>query len=469
LSLFLSCPERILLLEKARQEAFATRVHTGCDCASGELPMTKAGQKSGKVFYGWWVVVAASVGLAVHFGPVIVPTFGVFLKPLSQEFGWNRTQISLAFSLATLGITVAMPFLGRLVDRFGARRVILPAVLLFGLSVLSLSLLSAHLWHFYALYLLIGVVGSGTTPVPYAKVLSRWFDRQRGLALGLTVAAFAVSGSLMPSLAQALIAAVGWRHAYVLLGLMAMGVALPVVGLLLTETPQMMGLAPDGEPVGQAGGSKPRGPEGGLTFQEARQTSTFWLMGSAVFLISVSFHGYIIHLVPLLTDRGLSAQSAALTVSLAGGAALIGRVGIGYLLDRFFAPYVAVGFFCGLALGIFLLWSGAVGGVVLVAVVLVGLGVGAELDVMPYAISRYFGLRAFGEIYSYAFAIFTLGAVVGPPLMGAGFDATGSYSLVLATFVVVALTAAGLMTRLGPYQVWEPVAEPVVAASAAGA
>jgi hypothetical protein len=106
LSLFLSCHERILLLEKARQEAFATRVNTGCDCASGELPMTKAEQKSGRVFYGWWVVLASGVGLAVHIGPIIVPTFDVFLKPLSQEFGWSRAQISLAFSLGTLGVTV---------------------------------------------------------------------------------------------------------------------------------------------------------------------------------------------------------------------------------------------------------------------------------------------------------------------------------------------------------------------------
>jgi hypothetical protein len=95
LSLFLSCHERILLLEKARQEAFATRVNTGCDCASGELPMTTAGQKSGRVFYGWWIVLASGVGLAMCYGPIIVPTFGVFLKPLSQEF-WSRGGSGLA-------------------------------------------------------------------------------------------------------------------------------------------------------------------------------------------------------------------------------------------------------------------------------------------------------------------------------------------------------------------------------------
>ena len=273
----------------------------------------------------------------------------------------------------------------------------------------------------------------------------------------------------MPPLAQTLIAAVGWRHAYEILGLMAMGITIPVVGLLLKETPQMMGLAPDGETIGPAGVAKQRSSEDGVSFQEARQTGTFWCMGGAFFLISVCFHGCVIHLVPLLTDRGFSAQSAALVASLVGGAALIGKVGIGYLLDRCFAPYVAVCFFCGFALGLLLLWSGMVGGVVLMAVVLVGLGLGAELDVMPYVVSRYFGLRAFGEIYSYTFALFTLGGVIGPLLMGAGFDATGSYSLVLGTFVMAAMTAAGLMTRLGSYRTWEASTEPVVAASVAGA
>jgi len=381
--------------------------------------MTVAGQPGGKVFYGWWIVLASGVGLAMHYGPIIVPTFGVFLKPLSQEFGWSRAQISLAFSLSVLGVTLTVPFIGRLVDRFGARRVILPAVLLFGLSVLSLSFLSAHLWHFYVIYLLMGVAASGTTPVPYSKVISRWFDRRRGLALGLSVAANALSASIMPSLAQALIAWVGWRQAYVLLGLMAMGVAIPVVGLLLKETPQLMGLKPDGEAVGQAEASERRGLEEGLSFHATWHTGTFWLLVGAFFL----------------------------------------RIGVGYLLDLFFAPSVAVCFFCASTLGVSLLWSGAGGDLAFVAVVLVGLGQGAELDVIPYLVSRYFGLRAFGEIYGYAFAVFTLGGVVGPLLMGMGFDATGSYRLALGVFALATLTAAGLMTRLGPYRIWQPVAE----------
>ena len=408
-----------------------------------------------KIFYGWWVVLAAGVGLFMSVAPIFAFTFGVFFKPLSQEFGWSRTEISLAFSLNTLVASAVLPLIGRLVDRFDARKVIVPSILIFGLGLISFYFLSASLWHFYTLYLVMGIVGTGTMPVPYSKVISHWFDKKRGLALGLALAGVGLGTFIMPSLAQALIAKVGWRQAYALLGLMVMGVTIPVVGLFLKETPQIMGLLPDGETVVYTRAAKQGGQKQGLNCREAWHTGTFWLMVGAFFLMAASINGCVIHLVPMLTDRGLSAQSAAFAASLFGGALLVGRVGTGYLLDCFFAPYVAACFFCGPTLGLFLLWSGAAGGLAFIAAILVGLGLGAEVDIIAYLVSRYFGLHAFGEIYGYAFAIFVLGAGIGPLLMGGSFDATGSYSLVLGGFVVATLTASGLMTQLGPYPVWQ--------------
>src|SRR5262245_10307577 len=285
--------------------------------------MTTGRQKGGKVFYGWWIVLVAGIGLSVHSAPIMGFTLGVFLKSLSQEFSWGRTQISLAFTLSALGMTLAAPFLGRLVDRFGARRVILPATLLFGVGVLSLYFLSAHLWHLYAIFLFMGVVGSGTTPLPYSKVISQWFDRQRGLALGLAAVGSSVGMSVMPLLAQALITSIGWRQTYVFLGLLSMGITLPVVGRFLAETPQMMGLWPDGEAGATATAARQPEPEPGLSSHEARHTATFWVLVSAAFLVSASFVGCLIHLVPLLTDRGVSAQSAALATSVGAGGALL--------------------------------------------------------------------------------------------------------------------------------------------------
>jgi MFS family permease len=420
--------------------------------------MATKGQQNGKVFYGWWIVLVAGIGLSVSWAPILGFTLGVFLKSLSQEFQWSRAQISLAFTLSSLGLTLSAPVLGWLVDRCGARRVIMSATLLFGVGVLSLSLLSAHLWLLYAIFLFTGAVGSGATPLPYSKVIAQWFDRKRGLALGLAAVGTSVGMLVMPPVAQALISSVGWRSTYVFLGLLALGITLPVVGLFLQETPQLMGLWPDGEvSVATTAATKP-----GLSSRAACHTATFWVLVSAAFLVSTSFVGCLVHLVPLLTDRGVSAQQAALATSIGAGGALLARVGAGYMLDRFFAPYVAVAFFCGSALGIVLLWSGVGGGLVFVAAVLVGLGQGAEFDILPYAISRYFGLRALGEIYGYAFAAITLGGALGPFVMGMSFDATGSYGIALLSFAGASVTAAGLMAGLGPYRVWEPAAAPVV-------
>jgi len=147
--------------------------------------MTTSEQKNGTIFYGWWIVLVAGIALSVHSAPILLFTFGVFLKSFSEEFNWSRGQASLALSLLNLGVTVAVPFLGRLVDRFGARRVVLSSTLLFGSGVLSLYFLSAHLWYLYTIFLIMGVVGSGTGPVPYSKVISQWFDRRRGREPGL--------------------------------------------------------------------------------------------------------------------------------------------------------------------------------------------------------------------------------------------------------------------------------------------
>jgi MFS family permease len=415
--------------------------------------MTTTPQRSSKIFHGWWIILVAAIGLSMGYGPIVTFTFGVFFKPLSQEFGWSRAQVSLAFSLSLLIMSFVFPFIGRLVDRFGARRVIVPSVLLFGFGLISFSLLSASLWHLYAIYLTLGIVGGGTAPVPYSNVISHWFDQRRGLALGLAMVGLGLSTFIMPSLAQTLIVTGGWRQAYIVIGLMVMVVAIPVVALFLKETPHLLGLAPDGMTVSSTAVG-PESHKGGMSLPEAWRTDTFWLMVSAFFLMSASVHGCLIHLVPLLTDRGVSAQDAALATSLLGGALLLGRVGAGYLLDRFFASAVAVCFFCGTTLGFILLWSEVTAVLAFAAAFLVGLGIGAEGDIIAYLVSRYFGLRAFGEIYGYAFAAFTLGGVVGPLLMGVGFDRTGSYGLVLSAFVVATLVAAGLMTRLGPYRTW---------------
>ena len=407
------------------------------------------------VYRGWWVVLVSGIGLMLHYGPVISGTFGVFLKPLSEEFGWSRAEISLGFSLSTLVLSAALPIVGRLLDRFGARRVIVPSLLLFGLGVAPFRILLPELWHFYAIYALLGVVGSGTTPVTFSKVISQWFDRRRGIALALIATGSSLGAFILPPFAQALLDAVGWRQAYFLLGLLVIAVTVPAVGLFLRDTPQMAGPPPDGERESPGAASAPPVHEQGLSNREAWRSGTFWLIVVAFFLMSVSFHGCFIHLVPMLTDRGVPGRQAVLAISLLAVGSMTGRLCAGYLLDRFFGPPIAIALFGLATTGILLLWTGLGSGWAFLAATLLGVGMGAEGDIVPYLLSRYFGLRAFGEIYGYAFTAFVLGAVIGPLVMAASFDFTGSYRLVLGVFVASTLTATWLMTRLGSYPGWE--------------
>lgn len=409
-------------------------------------------QSRERVFYGWWVVTAASVGLFVGFGPVITFTFGIFFNAMSEELGWSRGEFSLAFSLSLLMLACFSPLVGRLVDRFGARAVIVPSTVLFGLAFMSLGALSSHIWHAYAVFLFMGAVGGGTAPVPYSGVVSRWFDRRRGLALGLMMAGTGLGTFVMPALASALIGYAGWRGAYLAIGLFVIAVAVPVVSLLLVDAPETVGQRPDGDAGGPAAHGPSRDGDAGLSARDALSSGGFWIMFAAFFLVSASVHGSLIHMVPMLTDRGLSAQAAAFATSLLGGALLIGRVGTGYLLDRLFAPYVAACLFFGAALGLLFLWSGATGGLAFAGAFLMGLGMGAEVDIIAFLVSRYFGLRSFGEIYGYAFGSYMLGGVAGPFAMGVGFDAAGSYDAVLGAFLVATCAAVVLIARLGPYQ-----------------
>src|ERR1700744_6027134 len=408
------------------------------------------GSQRPRIFYGWVIVFTSAIGLLLGYAPFFVYSFSVFIKSLAQDFHSSRTSISLAFTLANIMQSVGAPLVGRLVDRFGAHKVIVPSTVLFGLVLISFKYSSTSLWQLYAFFILIGFVGTGAAPVPYGIVVSRWFDKRRGLALGLMMLGLSTGAILMPPIAQRLIVLFGWRTAYAIVGLVVLAISVPVVGIFLKDSPEKMGLQPDGEPDLNTG-SIERKNEQGVNWSVARKEPTFWFLASAFFLLGASVHACVIHLVPMLTDRGIGVERAAFASSLLGVALLIGRVFTGYFLDRFFGPYVAMLLFSGVAVGISLFLTGAGGSPALLAVFLVGLGMGAEADIIAYLTSRYFGLRSFGEIYGYLFATFTLAGALGPVLMGVGFDHLGSYRAPLLFFLAATLVATALLTRLGPY------------------
>ena len=395
-------------------------------------------------FNPWWVVVGSTVALVVCNGPIGLFTFGLFLKPISEEFGWQRGTMSVASSMASLMIAVAVPLTGMLVDRWGVRRVLLPVIVLFSVSVAAISLTSASPIIFITLYVVLGLASAGDGPQPYVKAISAWFDERRGLAVGIAMAGVGLGIVLVPQLTRVLIDAFGWRGAYVGLGILVLVVSFPAVAVLVHE--------PVAAAVGRekAWTGTPMLP--GLSVREALTGSRrFWLLAAPVFLVATAVNGTVVHFVPLLTDRGVSVSLATSMLSVVGLASIIGRLSCGYLADRLFAPTVAAVFFVLPCIGIYLLIIGAHGGWPLVSAITLGLALGCEIDMIGFMTTRYFGLRRFGELYGYLFAIFAAGSALGPYLMGVTFDAFHSYNATLAGFVVALLIATLLISGLGGY------------------
>ena len=403
------------------------------------------------MFYGWWVALTAALGLLLNTATIIVFSFGFFARAIGHEFHVGRAKISLAFTIHNLTSALCIPLAGRLVDRYGPRRVLLPSTALLGLILICSRFLSEAIWQLYVFYFALGVVSGGAGAMPYTDVISHWFDRHRGLAISVMMLGMGLGAIAIPSVAQRLVATLGWRMAYAVFGLLIVLIPLPVVTAFLKERPEEVGLLPDG--AGEAHVSTPvAANDVGLTVHEAVHTSEFWTMVCILFLVTASVHACFIHLPAILTDRGSSAQLAAFASSLFGVGLFMGRIGCGYLLDQFFAPRVAALLFAAVAIGIAFLGLGHAFWSACIAAVLVGFGIGAEVDIIAYLTSRYFGLRSYGAIFGWIWAVFGVSGGLGAYLMGLGFDKTGSYAVPLIGFFWAAVLATLLTLRLGPYR-----------------
>jgi MFS family permease len=392
---------------------------------------------------GWIIVATAVLGIMVSFGSLVVFSFGVFLKPLSEQFHWDRAQVSLGFSLAALSVAACSPFIGRIVDRIGAKRVILPCATVYGLAFCALSLLHGALWQFYATWIVIGVVGNGTTQLCYAKVITAWFDRRRGIALATMMAGVGVGAMAVPPAATWLIAHLGWRAAYLALGATILVFGILPAALFLRERPPGARVPVHGDGDGHT--------VSGLRTGEAVRTGVFQLLLAAFFLFSIAVNGSVAHLVPMLTDRGFSPERAAFAASILGGATLVGRLLTGTLLDRFHGSRVAGLFFGIAALGVVVASRAHTLTSAYTGTALIGFGMGAEADVMPYLISRYFGLRSFSELFGYSFTAYAIAGALGPWVMGRSYDQFHSYSTAMLLLGGAMFAGAVILASLPRY------------------
>jgi MFS family permease len=386
---------------------------------------------------GWRVTAAASVGVFLSFASVLVYTFGVFLKPLSSEFGWSRQGVSTAFGIAAIAVAICSPLLGRLLDLYGPRRVIVPCIAIFGCAFASLSMLTPNIWHLYAVFLVLGIVGNGTAQMAYARAVSTWFIQHRGLALAVMMAGSALGAIVLPPAAQWFIGQAGWRSTFAGLGAIIVVVGVPIAATFIRERHR-------------PGVALPRILEG-ATVREGLRSRVFWLTVAILFIASITQNAAITHLPALLNDGGVSTDRAALALSAMGLASLAGRLVTGYLLDRFFAPFVSVALLVLSAAGAYLLSTATTFPAGCLAAALIGAGMGGEADVTPYILSRYLGLRSFSTLYGLTWTAYAIAGAAGPILMGFVFDVAGSYGAFLAYSAVFTAGAAALNFAMPRY------------------
>jgi len=406
-------------------------------------------------FYGWRITAASFTILFVSVGTGLYAP-PVFLVPLQEQFGWSRAQISAGGAIGALVSGVLAPLVGVWIDRYGARILMTTGAVVMGAAFALLSLMTS-LWHLYAINLIAAVGISCVAWLPNQTLISNWFERRRGLAMGVSLAGIGFGGLVIAPLASVLLSQVGWRLAYVGMASLVLLVIIPLVLGVVRTHPADLGLLPDGEPVDPplSDTSKRHTPHDqtqlpGLDPREAFRTSAFWLLCGCNFVLAFAVFSIIMHIVAFLSDQGFDPKTAAGLLGLAVGVSVAGRLGAGLLADRFPKRIVMVLTMLLHALAVLCLLGVGSVGTMPTFVVCFGVALGGGAVLTPLLVGEYFGLRAFGKILGLTMIPATLGVAIGPVLTGWIFDVTGSYELAFVMHLAVFLIGAILLLALRP-------------------
>jgi predicted MFS family arabinose efflux permease len=391
-------------------------------------------------YRGWGVLAAAFTGVMVSFAPIVPYTFSLFLNPLHAAFGWKREAMGGAFALAAITVALVSPLIGVLLDRFPPRRVILPGILVFAVALATLSRLTPHIVQFYGAFFVIGLVANATAQFAYTRTILTWFTKRRGFALALLLTGSGVGSILIPPATEWMIEHHGWRSGFLLLGGIAI-LGFPLTAILVRNRPEAAIVRTEHR------------ADKGMSVAAALRTAAFWILAFITIFSAFSENGLVTNLASILTRHGVLAATAALALSVRGGAGILGRLGIGLAIDRV-SPERIQSFVLVLAAAgtLILAFAGAAWPALLGAAVL-GAGLGSEADVAPYLLARYFGRRHFSVLYGLNWTAYAIGGATGPLWIGHLYDRAGAY---LPRFVVylaiVAFAAVILSFFLQPNQ-----------------
>ena len=402
-----------------------------------------------RVFYGWWIVGIGLLCLLLG-GGIGFYTFSVFIIPLEEEFGWTRTQLSLAITISCL-MGLIGPIAGILIDRYGARIVMTVGALITGAAIALLGF-TTSLWQFYLLFFVMSVGLLGVLDLPIDTMISNWFTRRRGLAIGIALTGYGLGGLFMAPLAAYLINSVGWRWTYHILGLVILIVLIPLCILVVKHRPEEMGLLPEGEqpPNEDSPTQGDVQKETGLSLSEALKTSTFWLLVLVMTFAWLGLGSIAVHTVPLLEGKGFSTQTASVIFGFLLGISIAGRVAGGYMAERMPIKYLTIAFLILQAIGLALMIPEGSTVAVWAFALILGLSLGGLATLTPLLVVHYFGLASLGSILGGLWAFITIGFAGGPLLTGYIWDITKSYNPVLIAFIATTLLAIALTLFLRP-------------------
>ncbi len=399
----------------------------------------------------WRVVVASAIGYG--FGLNVLPyyTLGAFVGPLEASFGWSRAQIQASLGFMVAATLVGGWGVGWVTDRYGARRTAAFSQVGLATGLALLGLCPPDLWLWYALWFAMSLVALGTTPITWTRAIAGWFDKARGSALALALCGSSLSAAIVPLLAFLMQDIIDWREAYFLLAGIVLFIGLPCTIWLMpkaaTRTSDACAvlLAVD---------------QPGLTVREAVRGYRFWLLTLCLFLLGFAISGIIPNLVPMMVGQGFTTTAATSLVGLLGLAVVCGRLVTGFALDRYWAPWVACALLPLPAMSCIILAIGPGSyPMAALAVVFLGLSTGAEFDIAPYLVTRYFGLKRYSQIFALQWMFFTVAGGFAPAIFGYNYDVTGNYQLPLYFGCACFLAAPLLLLMLGRYPVFQHLNE----------
>lgn len=404
---------------------------------------------------GWKVVLACFVGFL--FFSMMTQTLGVFMDPLIAEFGWSRAVVSSGLAIASLSVAILSPFFGILIDRYGPRRLALPGIVVASAAISLFSLANGSeaqwvaLWAFYALISI-----TVKTTVWMAAIVSM-FDRAQGLALGVTLAGMSAAQIVMPPLATWLIDEFGWRMAYVCLGCGWGAVTFVLCFFFLHDAHSRRAAVP------KSVDNPPAPSLTGLTIAEAWRDTALWRIGISSMITMLITTGLLIHQISILTEAGITRTNAAWLASLAGIAALAGKLTSGWLIDRFPANWVGGITLTAGAISFLLLMDGIHTPVLIVlAMAVSGYTTGSKLQIASYLTSRYGGLKNFGVIYGLMTSLIAVGSGLGPMLAGYTYDVSGNYTVFLIAGAIGSVLCGAILVSLPRTPEWGPDDEELV-------